>query len=368
MWIKRVEEKNDWVDEPEFPEIVELPAEAFSVPEPKSAENILDDAKNKTYTNTKPVYREGNFLVIRNSKFGACPREIWAYGSGIEPSREQGGGEEGSVFEEGHLHEAAVKNYCREKLGWVIENEEEEFNFRMGSVIIRGHADIGRLFLPGDTREYCCEIKSFGAVSWEKFMTFGFDAYPGYLMQIAVMSHALGRPAVFIGKNRDNGKKTDPIIWDDPPISRGDIVRRAITIKNAIESGEMPDCGTARKHFSGWCLFGQLHKDEPIPQGAVIRPDLEWVLEKYKTLKKVKANEEERAEMLRMIERELPEDGIPLICGGLKAIRASSMKLDRKKLANDYPEVYKKCLVESESKVKIMGVKESGIGIEDDDE
>lgn len=350
--------------EEEFPEIAELPAEAFYVAPRESDQTILD-AQNKLYTHTEPVYTEGNFLVIRNSKFGACPREIWAYGSGVEPGREK---QEGGVFREGHLHEADVKSQMRE-WGWVLENEEEEFNFRIGSVIIRGHADVGLLRLPGDNRSYCCEIKSFGHDAWEKWQTFGFDAYPGYRFQISVMSHALGRPAVFLGKNRDNGRLTDPIIWDEPPISRLEIIKRALMIKNAIDGNNMPDCGSARKFFQGWCLFSQLHKDEPIPEGSVLRPELEWVLTEYRDLKKGKENEERREELTRMISREMPgEVGVPLIAGQMKAVFTEAMKLDRKKLANDFPEAFKACLIPGARALRVSALKDRGLLDEGEDD
>jgi hypothetical protein len=370
--IKRIEEEVEVeISEPEFPEIAELPAEAFAVDDSgrKEAERQVQVTKEKLMTQTEPVYTENGFIIIRNSKFGACPREIWAYASGIEPSREKNMSSDGNVFEEGHLHEESVREYCRRKFGWEFGNQEEEFNFRVGNVVIRGHADNGLLKIPDDSNEYCFEIKTFGHDAWEKWLTFGFDAYPGYLIQISVMAIALGRKPVFMGKNRDNGQKTEPIFWDEPPIPRVDIVKRAMAIRNAIEKKDMPDCGEARKFFQGWCLFGQLHKDEPIPRGSVIRPDLEWVLAKLKTMKKIKANEEEREELMRIVERELPMDeNTPLICGALKAVRSSSMKIDRKKLANDFPDAYRSCLIKSDSKVKIMGARESGLGIDEDEE
>ena len=244
-----------------------------------------------------PVYFDIglNKTVIRNSKIGACPREIWAYWKNMEPASsfaprglpnedEATGMIQSDPMEEGHLHEAAIKQKLMEK-GWVLSGFEDEFFLDVGADCrIIGHADMISAICPDTGVDYIGEIKTMGKDAMADFIENGWDKFPTYPVQISVAMIATRKPGIIWIKNRDNGRILAPIIFTEPPVSRVEILRKVMLIRACVMSDQMPLCGAWRKN-SPWCKFTQLHDEQQeLLVDAVVRPDLEALVLEYQQL------------------------------------------------------------------------------------
>lgn len=322
--------------------------------------------EQKQRTETAPVYwikdADGNeWTVIRNSKIGGCPREIWAHWKGMEPSRtreviERELGEfDSDPMEEGHLHEAHIQRLMV-GAGWILDGFEQEFSACVGRrVMVVGHADMGRAIDPRTGVDYCGEIKTMGREAFGNFLDKGLEAYPNYAIQFSMMMYALGKPGMLIVKNRDNGKILSPMFYHEPPVPISDIIKRVALIMKCVESDQMPPCSSFRNVLGNWCNFQQLHEDDPPEERVVVeRPDLCSILEEYQALGSTKkeveiggeivSGKDRRSELLEIIKAAMSESGAKvLVAGGLKITEGEPKKVfDEDAFKMAHPELWKK--------------------------
>lgn len=248
---------------------------------------------DKAYNEKPMVYRDeaDGRIVIRNSKIGTCPRELWAAWKGMEPAKEQtfrASEEESDDINsdpaaEGHVHEAHVKKLLEDK-GWKLSGFEHEFVLLIGDCKVVGHADMGSAICPRTGIDYFGEVKSMGKQNFLDFLDDGWDLFPTYPVQLSVGMIATGKPGIVWVKCRDNGRILPPFIFTEPPVSRVEIMRKVLQIKAAVDSDIMPQCGLWRKTNS-WCRYTQLHDEQDlVPADQVEVPELERVLRLYKKL------------------------------------------------------------------------------------
>lgn len=250
----------------------------------------------KSYNEKPMVYfdQADSRWVIRNSKIGTCPRELWAAWKGMEPAKDQGwvaadlpevdpNQINSNPMLEGHLHEAHVKQLLIEK-GWKLDGFELEFVLLIGDCKVVGHADMGSAICPITGIDYFGEVKSMGKFAFEQFLVDGWDMYPTYMVQLSTGMIATGKPGCVWVKCRDSGRILPPFIFTEPPVSRTYIMKKVLQIKQAVESDVMPLCGAWRK-TNGFCKYTQLHDQEDFaPADRVNLPDLEYTLQLYKQL------------------------------------------------------------------------------------
>lgn len=271
--------------------------ETNSIDAGNMADAAIKHLVEKPRNEKAPVYFDSllNKTVIRNSKIGACPREIWAYWKNMEPASsfaprglpnedEATGMIQSDPMEEGHLHEAAIKQKLMEK-GWVLSGFEDEFFLDVGADCrIIGHADMISAICPDTGVDYIGEIKTMGKDAMADFIENGWDKFPTYPVQISVAMIATRKPGIIWIKNRDNGRILAPIIFTEPPVSRVEILRKVMLIRACVMSDQMPLCGAWRKN-SPWCKFTQLHDEQQeLLVDAVVRPDLEALVLEYQQL------------------------------------------------------------------------------------
>lgn len=262
----------------------------------ESVESAALSHLEKSYNNKPMVYLDpaDSCWVIRNSKIGTCPRELWAAWKGMEPARDSSWSSipveevdpnaiNSDPAAEGHLHEAHVKQLLQEK-GWVLSGFELEFVLRVGNCKIVGHADMGSAIDPVTGTDYFGEVKSMGKQAFDQFLSDGWDMFPTYMVQLSVGMIATGKPGIVWVKCRDNGRILPPFIFTEPPVTRSYVMRKVLQIKQAVDLDVMPLCGAWRK-TNGFCKYTQLHDEEQYaPADQVAVPDMEYILQLYKQL------------------------------------------------------------------------------------
>lgn len=303
--------------------------------------DVIKHLGDKPRNEKPPVYysEELGRTVIRNSKVGACPREIWAYWKGMESASPgfsvRSNTEDGSIqsdpMEEGHLHEAAIKAKLIQR-GWKLDGFESEFILNIGpDCCVVGHADMGSAICPETGIDYIGEIKTMGKDAMADFIENGWDRFPTYPVQLSVAMIATGKPGIIWIKNRDNGRILAPIIFNDPPVSRVEIMRKVMLIRACVNSDQMPSCGVWRKN-SPWCRFTQLHNDDQNDlSDAVVRPDLESLILEYQELGKTNrtiGEDEDGNEIKQKSRREELKDLILEAMNGSRRLVAGSVGIN----------------------------------------
>lgn len=353
-------------------------------PDPTLITAAIEHLESKPQNQSAPVYPLNGFTIIRNSKVGACPREIWAYWLGMEPagngynSQRIDQGEEAEVgaidsdpASEGHFHEAIIKQQLIQA-GWKLDGYEFEFSFQIGADCkVIGHTDMATAIDPATGIDYVGEVKTMGKDKFAEFLDEGWSAFPNYPVQLSIAMLALGKPGIVWIKNRDSGKILKPIRFDVPPVSRVEILRKVLNIRSCVLSGSMPPCGAWRKTTGVWCRFSQLHKDEAeVDAEAVVRPDLEEVLREYKSLggtNPVVGSDGEggevKAKTLRQNLLDLLTEAMgnsrTLIAGGLQLKKSpDGKKFDEKTFQSECPELWKKyCTKTTKGALRVSEVK-----------
>lgn len=194
--------------------------------------------------------------TFRASAIGKCSRALWASLNEITPIAPAERLD--AIFAEGHLHERAVRELL-ESEGAIMDPQEEVTLWIIPGVLkIKGHVD-GHITNWGQV----WEGKALGREGFRRFTNVGFDAYPEYPWQIAVYMHALGLPALYTVKNRDDGQITR-LTLDEPPVSLEDIKSKAIGVFKAYETHEMPLCDPERFLCSYYFLHDELDEGESI--------------------------------------------------------------------------------------------------------
>lgn len=323
----------------------------------------LENYQNKQRTETAPVYfLDDGWTVIRNSKIGSCPRQIWAHWKGIEPRKagyhEIGEKEVGEFnsnpFEEGHLHEAHIQ-HSMIQAGWKLDLLEAEFELVVGPrVKVIGHMDMGSAIDPATGIDYVAEIKTMNRDGFAKFVEHGLEVFPSYAIQLSTTMIAMRKPGLLIVKNRDSGNIIRQI-FDEPPVDMGAIVKRVVAIKRAVEEDRMPPCSSYRNHMGGWCEFQQLHNDDPPTEKVVVEiPEMADLLKEYQQLGstvrdmevdgEVVREKDRRSELLEAIKQVMKDRGAGiLIAGGLKITEGDSKKVfDEEQFKVDHPELWRK--------------------------
>lgn len=375
-------------DNPFGPEVTPLAVERTE----SAAISHLDKPHNE-----KPmVYKDpvDNRWVIRNSKIGTCPRELWAAWKGMEPAQE--GQRYGVVAEldpndinsdpmkEGHLHEAHMKQLLQEK-GWQLSGFEEEFVLLIGDCKVVGHADVAKAVCPVTGIEYFGEMKSMGKQAFIDFLDKGWDMFPTYLVQLSTGMIATGLPGIVWVKCRDNGRILPPFMFFEPPVSRTYIMKKVLAIKAAVESDQMPLCGVWRETNS-WCKYTQLHDEQDLaPEGQVDVPELAAVLELYKRLGattqifidpqtkqpeigpkgKPLTETAKRKQLREVIEQNLAKLNTKAILAGehRAIVGEEKMSFDEAKLKLEHPEIWMKFRTKPKAgtlRVVKVGEKDSG--------
>lgn len=340
----------------------------------------------KSYNQKPPVYVDpvDGRTVIRNSKVGACPREIWAYWKGMEPEKMEWAGKQVEPGEinsdpmlEGHLHEAHVKQLLIEA-GWKLDGFELEYTLLIGDCKIVGHADMGTAIDPQTGINYLGEVKSMGKDKFAEFIEDGWDLFPTYPVQLSVGMIATGKPGIVWVKNRDNGLILPPFIFHEPPVSRGEIMRKVLMIREMVKQDRMPLCGAWRKTSGVWCKFSQLHDQEE--QETVAQEILDPVLveqfleyNKLGTTRKVwqvvdgkeVTEATRRAELRKVIDEQLKTLKTREIHAGGKCFKLGEDKLvfDEEKFKQDHPALWLKFRnKESKGQLRVTDLKGGGDG------
>jgi len=205
------------------------------------------------------AYMEDDMLVVRASSSGDCLRALWAAATGMQEVAKQEWLEQ--TAQEGHLHEADVKDRLRGEGFYIVEAQAVvSWEVVPGKVIIRGYVDG---LMPDDGA--VTEIKSMSNDVFKEFEANRFRSKPGYAWQVSSYMYASGViRALYAYKNRNNGQ----LEWfwiDQPPIDKSTITRKMIDLRRWIDRGDMPDCDLANRFF---CLYPFLHweeqADEPV--------------------------------------------------------------------------------------------------------
>lgn len=331
---------------------------------------------DKSYNEKAMVYKDetDQRWVIRNSKIGTCPRELWAAWKGMEPAKEDYKAKidlaadpdqiDSDPAKEGHLHEAHVKSLLEEK-GWILSGFEYEFVLIIGDCKIVGHADMGSAIDPRTGIDYFGEVKSMGKEQFSDFLDKGWELYPTYTTQLSVGMLATGKPGIVWVKCRDNGKILPPFIFNEPPVSRVEIMRKVVLLKRMVELDQMPLCGAFRKTSGVWCKYTQLHDEEDLaPVDQVCVPDLADVLREYKQLgsttqiyidpktkmgipgdkgkmlTETKVREQFKEQILKAFEENKTRT---IIAGNLRAVKGEDgVTFNEEQFKADHPELYLK--------------------------
>jgi len=205
------------------------------------------------------AYMEGDMLVVRASSSGDCLRALWAAATGMQEVAKQE--RLTQMAQEGHLHEADVRDRLREEGHFIVEAQAVvDWEVVPGLVIIRGHVDG---LMPDD--DATLEIKSMSDAVFKEFEANRFTSKPAYAWQISSYMYASEvEKALYAYKNRNNGQLET--FWiDQPPIDKGTITRKMVDLRRWVDRGEMPDCDLANRFF---CLYPFLHweeqTDEPV--------------------------------------------------------------------------------------------------------
>lgn len=180
---------------------------------------------------------------------GKCSRSLWAALEEIEPVAPTDRID--AIFQEGHLHEQAVRELLISE-GAIIEDQEEVTLWIIpGKLKVVGHVD-GNITNWGQI----WENKALGKEGFNRWRNVGFDAYPDYPWQISVYMLALDKPALYTVKCRDDGS-LDRMVIDKPPVSHKEIQAKMINLYSHHRRGEMPACDPER-----WmCAFYFLHDE-----------------------------------------------------------------------------------------------------------
>jgi len=216
------------------------------------------------------VYTKNGIIYVRASAFGSCVRKLWAVYDGVQPMEHTD--KTKRVFEEGHLHEAAVTEQLTQE-GYVIHGDQHVVDLPIlkNRLHIVGHID-GFINM-GTSTEYdqseygsedrLWECKSMSRNAFDDWTKKRFDYRPGYAWQLAI--YMLGTETLqahYSVKRRDDGV-IDTMLIAEPPKSMTEIRSRALTIYNVLRNGEMPDCDVdgGQKWF---CEYWFLHEEEDI--------------------------------------------------------------------------------------------------------
>ena len=271
----------------------------------------------------KPLayYDTDGVLTIRASASGKCSRALWASLEEIEPIAPTERLE--YIFSEGHLHEAAVKEVL-ESEGAIIDDQEEVTLWIIpGKLKIVGHVD-GNITNWGQV----WENKALGKAGFQRWRNVGFDAYPEYPWQISVYMPALGLPALYTVKCRDDGQM-DRLVIEEPPISLQEIQSKMIALYTAHKNQEMPDCDPQRFLCSWYFLHDELDEGETF---TIEDPYYESAAGKL-------AEVREQMKFLSKVETELKDDLYKLdpgkhIAGGYEIVvtQVDSMRLAKEML------------------------------------
>lgn len=241
--------------------------------------------------NDKPIayIDENDVLTIRASAIGKCSRALWAALNDVQPMAPTERLE--AIFDEGHLHEKAVREVLESEGAEMSPQEEVELWIIPGALRVVGHVD-GNVV----NWKQVWEGKALGKEGFRKFKNVGFDAYPDYAWQISTYMIALDLPALYTVKNRDDGEILRLVI-DTPPITLEEITNKCLALYTAYKDHEMPACDPERWMCSFFFLHDEQADDEPLTfvddpyieaaAGALveIREHLKMLNEKEKELK-----------------------------------------------------------------------------------
>jgi hypothetical protein len=204
----------------------------------------------------KPLayYDTDGAVTIRASGLGKCSRALWAALEEMTPMAPTERLE--TIFDEGHLHERAVRELL-ESEGAVMDPQEEITLWIIPDKLkVKGHVD-GNI----TNWEQVWEGKALGKAGFAKFKSVGFDAYPDYPWQISTYMLALDLPALYTVKNRDDGEIIR-LVLEQPPIPLADIQAKAIKVYTAHKNGEMPACDPERFMCSFYFLHDEVDDGE----------------------------------------------------------------------------------------------------------
>lgn len=273
-------------------------------------------------------------LTIRASASGKCVRALWAALEEIQPMSPSEKLED--IFEEGHLHEAAVKQVLESEGAEIDDQAEVTYWVLAGKVKIVGHLD-------GDILNWnqIWENKALGKAGFQRYRNVGFDAYPEYAWQISVYMYATGKPALYTVKSRDSGELDRKII-DKAPISETEIKMKALTLYSTWKDGIMPACDPER-----WgCPFFFLHDETK--EAMVVELEDPYIEALAGTLRDVRLAKKELDEK----ESELKEEILKEVSVGKHVVglyelsirKQTSRRLDQGLLIEDGidPDKYKK--------------------------
>ena len=148
-----------------------------------------------------------------------------------------------SVFDEGNLHEKAVKRLLEDCNYTIVESQRSLSDTLLKKYNISGHIDF--FISKGSGRQVLAEVKSMSPYIWESTHELSdFDRYSWsrkYVPQMQIYLFGTGEnEGVFILKNKSNGQiKTIPCFLD-LEIAES-LLQKAEQINAFVKSGEYPD-------------------------------------------------------------------------------------------------------------------------------
>jgi len=231
--------------------------------------------------------------IYRMSEAGGCPRALAAARLDYDPIPDRR--DPSLLFKEGRRHEIHIAEDLAEE-GYELEDAGECMQCRdeFGETGIGGHhieintplirllGHVDRYLIIGD-RRYPCEFKSMGLFPFQKFMKEGLTGYPGYQAQVACYIGFSQAPALYVVKNRDNGKMDRFTIpygkeileghtVQHIPITLDQIIDKLNLVEAFVRTGELPDGVEATE--CQWCSFrflcsegtGETEEKESMPE------------------------------------------------------------------------------------------------------
>jgi len=220
--------------------------------------------------NRPSVYVDDDGTVVyRASSLGNCIRALAAARQGIEQAAFSD--DTKVIFEEGNLHEEAVKKRLRSE-GWTIADEQAEVELVVQEegprIVVRGHLDGDGVAMPEKRVSglSILEVKSMSRSKFDEWIDNDFGAnqwegFEGYGWQISAYIIATGRPAYYVVKNRDNGQLD--IRHLPGPWKSLKQIRDRVLEAEAWADGGFPECDLANPYF---CNYWFLHDEDDTPQ------------------------------------------------------------------------------------------------------
>lgn len=200
-------------------------------------------------------------IIYRASSLGNCVRALVADKLGHEEVRKQ---EHTDLLDrsarEGNLHEGWVKEWLSNTRGYRVVREQEEIEkIVMPNVVIQGHVD-GVIVGMNHPVGSILEVKSMSTKQFAKWNRHRWVQFPRYAYQISFYMIAMGLPAFYVVKRREDGHLHEMEITE-PPVPWQDMKNKVLRAERHRRKAQYPPCDANQQ----WgCPFFYLHEEAEI--------------------------------------------------------------------------------------------------------